>query len=228
MLPSLFLCFSPPTDSAARPSRWAAPRPPPTCQALHASGLSIPHRPLPLALCPPRSATPHRPPAGRHLAARPRGHAAVANFALLSDRAPLPESPLAYPFFCWPIKARPELLCHHPPPPPPPLPPELGARRGQPPSAPQCSNPQLYHLHRVLPKLPSPIYPSTPHRSAASTSAACRRPSAHVEPPLQSTSAPPKTLYRCAVVPSSSLTSPFSPPTTHIAGFWPVNAAPLL
>ena len=27
-----------------------------------------PHRPLPLALCPPRSATTHRPPAGRHLA----------------------------------------------------------------------------------------------------------------------------------------------------------------
>ena len=69
--------------------------------------------------------------------------------------------------------------------------------------------------------LPCPISPSTPHRSAASTSAACRRPPAHVEPPLQSTSAPPKTLYRCAMVPSSSLTSPFSPPTTHIAGFWP-------
>ena len=65
---------------------------------------------------------------------------------------------------------------------------------------------------------PAPSLPPSTTGTPSPSSPLRHRPPAHVEPPLQSTSVPPKTLYRCAVVPSISL-APFpSPPATHAAG----------
>ena len=53
---------------------------------------------------------------------------------------------------------------------------------------------------------PAPSLPPSTTGTPSPSSPLRHRPPAHVEPPLQSTSVPPKTLYRCAVVSSISKT----------------------
>ena len=175
---SLPLCFCCRRCRAPPARRAGTPRPNPTSSPLHVAPPRAPG--LTSLRAGASAASPRHPaePSGRHRdtavarAAQHSGPPTRARPSIWRTRALYSMRS----FTCSPLR-KPRTL------PPPPLPPELGARRGQPPSAPQCSNPQLYHLHRVLPKPPSPISPSTPHRSTASAISDHHRPPEHADPP---------------------------------------------